>query len=62
MSEGALLPGLSGLVHGSREGRLVEAMHQCCRALLTEGSEGFWPAKAKTSIQVQLAKAKNPGV
>ena len=38
----------------------MEAIYQCCLALPTRGSEGFWPAKAKTSIEVPLAKAKNP--
>ena len=43
----------------------MEAIYQCClapREVPTRGSEGFWPAKAKTSIEVPLAKAKNPGV
>ena len=56
------LAGLSGLLHGPRQGRLVEAPYQCCLALRTEGRDGFWPAKAKTSIQVWLLKAENPGV
>ena len=40
----------------------MEAIYQCCLALPTRGSEGFWPAKAKRSMQAWLLKAENPGV